>query len=107
MVPHCSDADRACGSLAAAAASAAVSRYGHRTAAKRHRRCDTDDCRKSVGGEGDGLRGGDGLADRAAWSHRTDGVWRQSDGPWSVSGRGDGISACPVHFAGRTEHFCR
>ena len=76
----CRDADRAGGVLPAAAASAHVSRYGDGTAAECHWRRDPDDSRKSVGGDGDGLRRGGGLADRAAWSDRTDGVWSQSHG---------------------------
>ena len=87
MTPHCRHADRAGGALPAAAASAAVSRHGDGTAAECHRRRNSDDSRKSVGGEGDGLRRGDRLADRATWSDRTDGVWSQSHGLWSVSGR--------------------
>ena len=81
------DVDRAGGPLAAAAAGAAVSRHGDGTDAECHRRRDSDDRRKSVGGEEDGLRRGDRLADRAAWSDRTDDGWSQSYGLWSVSGR--------------------
>ena len=81
------DVDRAGGPLAAAAAGAAVSRHGDGTAAECHRRRDSDDRRKSVGGEGDGLRRGNRISDREAWSDRTDDGWSQSHCSWSVSGR--------------------
>ena len=89
LTTRCPDAARV-GRVLAVAASGVVSRYGNRTAAERHRRCDTDDRRKSMGGEEDGLRRGDWVTDPRAWSHRTDGVGRQSYRLRSADGRGNG-----------------
>ena len=71
---QCKNVDRASGALAAASGSAQC-RHGQRTPPSHQWPCDTDDGWKSMAREGNGVRGGNWISDRAARSDRLAGAW--------------------------------
>ena len=93
------DVSRACAALSPGLVSVEC-RNSQRTATSHQRGCDTDDDRKSVAREGDGLRDEDRVSHCAARRDGAAGVWRQSRRVWAVGSRRHVLATYAVHAAG-------